>query len=381
MKRRPSSEAESASEKRVSALDELRREIDRVDLDILENLNQRARLVLKVGELKQADQSPVYVASRERDLVADLVDRNAGPFPSAAIPHVFREVVSATRSLEAPVRVAYLGPEASFSHLAALQNFGSGAELVPVGSIAEVFEAVERGRVELGMVPIENTTEGVVNQSLDRFADSPLVICAESLLAVSHDLMSLSGRLEDVRRVASHPQPLAQCREWLDRNLPQAERVPTASTSVAASQAAADGELAAIGSSIAAEQAGLRTIAAGIQDRADNTTRFVVVGTESPAPSGDDLTSMVCTLRKDQAGALHHLLEPFARNGVNLTTIQSRPMRGRPWEYLFFINLQGHLDDAGISKALAEASGQAHWFRVLGSYPRATQTGPRGAER
>jgi chorismate mutase/prephenate dehydratase len=221
------------------------------------------------------------------------------------------------------------------------------------------------------VVPVENTTEGVVAATLDCFAESDLVICGETVLRISLDLFSRSGSLADVKRVASHPQPLAQCRRWLDRHLPGVARVETASTAVAAQLAANEGDVAAIGSAIAGRAHDLRTIESGIEDRRDNTTRFLLVGRDRCRPSGDDLTSALFTIRRDEAGGLHRLIEPMARRGVNLTAIHLRPIAGKPWEYYFFIDLEGHCDDPDVAAALAEAAGAAHSHRVLGSFPRA----------
>lgn len=352
-------------------LERLREAIDRIDAALLEALNERARLGQEVGRLKRRAAAPVYAAARERDLVARLVAGNPGPFPSPALQAVFREIISATRSLEQGLRVAFLGPAGTFGHLAARQQFGASAPLEPATSIAEVFAAVERGVAELGVVPVENTTQGTVTETLDAFVDSPLTICAEIVLRVSHHLISRSGSLGDVRRVASHPQALAQCRQWLDRHLAGLERVETPSTAAAAHLAAADAAVAAVGSAIAAETYGLAVAAAAIEDRRDNTTRFLVIGRQAPPPSGNDLTLVVFTVRKDEAGALHRLLEPFARHAVNLAAIQSRPISGKPWEYRFFLDVEGHRDDAAVAKALAEAASRAHSTRWLGSFPRA----------
>jgi chorismate mutase/prephenate dehydratase len=363
-------EAESAPE-----LDRLRAEIDRIDAALLALLNQRAELGRAVGAWKQQSGRPIYSAARERDVIARLVRENPGPFPNASIEPVFREIISAMRSLEGRLRVAFLGPEGTYSHLAARNQFGASAELVALPAIGDVFAAVERERVELGIVPVENTTEGVVTRTLDAFVDCDVTICGEALQRISHHLLSRSGRLEDVRRVASVGQALAQCRVWLERNLPGAERVETASTAAAAQLAADDPAVAAIGSPLAGQANGLVAIAAGIEDRRDNTTRFLLLGRHAPARSGRDLTSAVFTVRKAQSGALHQLLEPFARHGVNLTSIQSRPMPGKPFEYLFFLDAEGHRDDAAVAQALREAAGTAHSHRILGSFPRATAEG------
>jgi chorismate mutase/prephenate dehydratase len=369
------SRTDDASAPRVSdasraALERLREQIDRVDDAILERLNERAALVLEVGRVKQGDGIAVYEPTRERRIVDGLRARNPGPFPSDGIAPVFREVISATRSLEQALRVAYLGPEGTFSHLAAREQFGALSQLDAVPGIVDVFAAVTAGRADLGIVPVENTTEGVVTQTYDALAEYDVAVCAERVLRISLTLFSRSGRLEDVRRVISHPQPLAQCRRWLDRHLPGIERVEAASTAAAAQRAAEEDGLAAIGSSMCAEVYALSVVAPGIEDRHDNSTRFLVIGGEAPAPSGRDLTSAVFTIRRDEAGGLFRLIEPFALESVSLTSIQLRPIKGKPWEYLFFIDCEGHRSEAAVHRALEGAAKVAHSARVLGSFPR-----------
>jgi chorismate mutase/prephenate dehydratase len=349
----------------------LRERIDAIDAGILAKLNERAQAVLEVGRLKVAAGLPVYEPAREQEIVGRLAAANPGPFPDRGIGPVFREIVSATRSLEEVLRVAYLGPQGTFSHQAAVRHFGRLAELVACRTIADVFAAVSRGEAALGIVPIENTTEGIVTPTYDCLAATELTLCGEVQLRISNHLLSRSGERERVRRVASHPQPLAQCRRWLDAELPGVERVEVASTAEAARMAVGDDSIAAIASAIAAEECGLRTIAASIEDRRDNTTRFLVIGRDAPSPGGNDLTSAVFTLRRDESGALWRLLEPFARCGVNLTSIQIRPIEGKPWEYHFFLDVEGHRSEPRVREALAAAAAVANSARVLGSFPRA----------
>jgi chorismate mutase/prephenate dehydratase len=349
----------------------LRERIDAIDAAILASLNERAQAALEIGRLKGSAGLSVYEPAREQAIVSRLVAANPGPFPDRGIGPVFREIVSATRSLEEVLRVAYLGPKGTFSHQAAVRHFGRLAELVACGTIREVFAAVARGEAGVGIVPIENTTEGIVTETFDCLATSDLTLCGEAQLRISYHLLSRSGERGRVRRIASHPQPLAQCRRWLDAELPGVERLEVASTAAAARMAAEDDAVAAIASSAAAEEYGLRAIARAIEDRRDNVTRFLVLGHDAPAPGGNDLSSAVFTLRRDEAGALWRLLEPFARCRVNLTAIQIRPIEGKPWEYHFFLDLEGHADEPRVREALEAAARVANSARVLGSFPRA----------
>jgi len=352
----------------------LRREIDAIDGEILDRLNRRARCVQRVGELKDGGRrGPIYVAARERDLVRALIDKNPGPFPDAAIPHVFREIISATRSLEERVRVAFLGPDGTFSHQAASRQFGAQVDLVPATTLRDVFTLTERGDVHFGVVPVENTIEGPITVTFDALVETEVTICSEIKLEISQHLMSRTGRLEDIQKVASHPQPLAQCRQWLETNLRGIETIETTSTAAAAQLAHADDKVASIGSEVTAEVYDLLLIASSIEDHHGNTTRFLVIGRETPAPSGQDLTSAVFTVRRDQAGALHDLLGPFARHGVNLTAVQSRPMKGKPWEYIFIVDMEGHQADESVRRALSEAAAVSASYKVLGSFPRALE--------
>lgn len=363
-------------------LDRLRSAIDAVDARILEALNERASMVQDVGALKQGSQvSPVYVASRERDLVSALRAANPGPFPDAAIAPVFREIVSATRSLEERVRVSFLGPEGTFSHQAVVTQFGSQVDLFPVAQLEDVVKATEKGDSHFGVIPLENSIDGAVNPTFDALMESEITICGEVMVRVSQNLLSQSGLAEKIVRVASIPQAVSQCRNWLRHNLPGAEVVDTSSTAAAAQWASEDETVAAIGSAIAAEAYGLKFVEEGIEDSRGNTTRFAVVGQDMPRPSGNDLTSAAFTVGRHQPGALHRLLEPFASNGVNLASVQSRPMKGKPWEYVFFIDLEGHEKDENVGKALEEAAGVADSYKILGSFPRAFAAKARSTGR
>lgn len=351
-------------------LEDLRTSIDSIDSRILDLLNERARFVMEVGQLKKAESSEFHVPNREREIYERLTAINPGPFPNEALRSVFREIISASLALEAPMRVAFLGPKATFSHLATMQQFGLSAKLVPQKSIPAVFEEVEKDRALYGVVPVENSTEGVVSHTLDMFMDSQLKIRAEILLEVSHYLLSKTGRLEDIKKVYSHPQPLAQCRNWLDENLPHIPVVDVASTTMAAQIVSEDYSAAAIASEYAASVYDLRVVKERIEDQVNNFTRFLVIGKKLADSSGDDKTSLMFAV-KDEPGILYRMLEPFASRGVNLCKIESRPMKKKAWEYIFFLDLVGHISDAHVAAAVEELKGYCQFVKLLGSYPRA----------
>lgn len=351
------------------AINGLRLAIDAVDDQILANLNQRARLVLEIGRLKSGNALDFHVPSREREIYGRLLSANVGPFPDDALKSVFREIISASLALESPLKVAFLGPKATFSHLAALQQFGLATDLLPQKSIPGVFEEVEKGRALYGVVPVENSTEGVVSHTLDMFMESSLTINAEILLEVSHFLLSRTGRIEDVRKVYSHPQPLAQCRNWLEENLPNVPLVDVASTTLAAQIVSEDYSAAAIASQYAAQVYDLKVVRERIEDQVNNFTRFLVVGHKTSEPTGDDKTSLMFAV-KDEPGILHRMLEPFAKRGVNLCKIESRPMKKKAWEYIFFLDLLGHVADPLVTEAINELRDCCQFVKILGSYPR-----------
>jgi chorismate mutase/prephenate dehydratase len=352
-------------------IQKLRTQIDDVDLEILKLLNRRASSVSEIGKIKQRSKRTVYIPSREHEIFKRLIERNEGPFPSEGVRSVFREIVSASRSLERPLRIAYLGPEATFTHLASLRQFGGSADHLPRPSIGEVFDAVERGGADYGVVPVENSNEGVVSHTLDLFVTSNLTICTEILLPISHDLLSASGRLEKIARVVSHPQALAQCRKWLEKHLAQVPRFEVHSTALAAKTASEDPTAAAIASQFAAEHYGLEVVQHKIEDQVNNVTRFLVIGRETAPPSPNDVTSVMFSIKKDEVGALARVLEIFVRHDINLCKIESRPMKNQAWEYLFFLDLQGHVSEASVQKALEEVKERCFFLKVLGSYARA----------
>ena len=351
-------------------LDALRSEIDAVDSAILEQLNRRAALVLQVGQLKRERSADFHVPSREREIYERLTLENRGSFPNEALRSVYREIISACLALEAPMKVAFLGPKATFSHLATMHQFGFSAELVPQKSIPAVFEEVEKGRALYGVVPVENSTEGVVSYTLDMFMESELKINAEVLLEVHHDLLSRTGRLEDVKKVYSHPQPIAQCRKWLEENLPNVPLVDVASTAVAAQIVGEDYTAAAIASELAASLYDLKAVRSRIEDQVNNFTRFLVIGKKLAEKSGDDKTSLMFSV-KDEVGILYRMLEPFASRGINLSKIESRPLKKKAWEYVFFLDLEGHISDPDVAGAVQELKGLCQFLKILGSYTRA----------
>lgn len=351
-------------------LPELRAAIDAVDDGLLELLNERARLVKEVGHLKQARNEPFFVPHREQQIVERLGEKNAGPFPQDAIRPVFSEIISACLSLEQTLRVAFLGPEATFTHMAARGRFGLSARYVPAATIAGVFAEIEKGLADLGVVPIENSTDGVVNSTLDVFMDSDLTISSEIVIHVSQCLLTRSGSLDAIQKVYSHPQALGQCRGWLSTNLPKAALIEVASTALAARLAKDDPVAAAVASELAGHLYDLKVAKEKINDEVKNVTRFLVIGHKPAARSGRDKTSLMLSV-KDQPGILYRVLEPLARGGINLTRIESRPSRKKIWDYVFFVDLDGHADDPPVKKALDEVKAKASLFKVLGAYPKA----------
>ncbi|HKJ04309.1 MAG TPA: prephenate dehydratase [Geopsychrobacteraceae bacterium] len=358
-------------------LKKLRDQIDAIDNQILDLLNDRADVVLEVGKAKSGESREFYVPSREQAIYERLMGNNPGPFPNEAVRKVFREIISASLSLEQPMKVAFLGPQTTFTHVAAMRQFGLSAQLVPMKSIPSVFEEVERGRAHYGVVPVENSTEGVVNHTLDMFIGSELQVIAEVLLEISHDLLSRSGQLEQVSKVVSHPQALAQCRRWLEENLPDVPLVDVTSTAAAAQMAAEDGSAAAIASHAAASQFGIQVVKAKIEDNPNNFTRFLVIGKKAPEKSGHDKTSLMFSV-KDEPGILYRMLEPFSNRQINLVKIESRPMKQKAWEYIFFLDLVGHVTDQPITDAIEELRGCCHFLKILGSYPLAPQNNEDG---
>jgi len=348
-------------------LEELRTAIDTIDDRVLDLLRERSELVGDVGKLKEKTGVSYYAPEREETLLRRLAAANRSRLPESAVRAIYREILSSMRALEQGIKVGYLGPRATFSHEAAARHFGHAVTLQPERTIGEVFEAVERGRAHYGVVPIENSQEGSVSATLDRFMESKARICAQIFLPVELNLLG-RGPLEKVRKVYSHPQPFGQCRRWLAEHLPSVECVEVSSTARAAELAAAEQGAAAIAGAMAGEEFDLPVLVPSIQDASSNVTRFFVIGSEAARPSGRDKTSVMFAV-KDQPGALAKALEPFEQAGISLTRIESRPSKRQAWEYYFFADLAGHAEDAKVAKALDDLGRVCAFTRVLGSYP------------
>lgn len=350
-------------------LQKLREKIDKIDDTLVDLLNERARIVVEVGNIKKNEKLEFHSPSREREIIGRLTKRNTGPFPEDTLKAVYREILTSSLSLERPLKVAYLGPRATFTHMAGMQQFGLAAHYVPVESIKDIFSEVERGRADYGVVPIENSTEGVVNYTLDTFIDSDLKISAEVMLEVSQTLMNKTGRIEDIKKIYTHPQVPGQCRQWLEKNVPTVPIADAPSTSRAAEMAAEDPALAAIASETAALLNGLQTVAKSIQDSTNNYTRFLVIAPKSPGRTGRDKTSIMFSI-KDRVGALYAMLEPFAQLGVNLTRLDARPSGKKVWDYVFFLDMEGHTEDKKVAEAIESLKKDCLFLKVLGSYPK-----------
>ena len=353
---------------RKESVDALRKKIDQIDEKLVALLNDRASLAIRIGHNKRLHNEGIYAPDREQAILHRVAQLSRGPLPHQAIRSVFREVIGVCRSLESPLKVAFFGAEGTYSHLAAREKFGSMASLLPTSSIQEVFDEVKQGRVSFGVVPIENSTEGVVAHTLDLLVDSDLRICAEAFLEVHHSLLSRTGRREDLERIISHPQALAQCRRWLATHFPKVEVEEVASTAHAAMMAATDAKLGAISSNLAQEVYGLLMVAENIEDQSNNITRFLIIGGDDSRPSGDDKTSLVFSVQ-DRPGILHRMLEPFAKSRINLTKIESRPLKNKPWEYMFFIDFKGHQEENGVRRAIRKLEKGCLFLKILGSYP------------
>lgn len=350
-------------------LDALRKQIDKIDQELLERLNERVKLAQQVGHYKLERGMEVYVPSREEEVFGKLSASNSGPLPDKAVRHIYREIISAAIALEKPVKVAYLGPEATYTHQAALKNFGSSIPYMPMNSVPDVFTAVRRGDADYGVVPVENSTQGTVISTLDMLVESELTIVAQIYMFIAHCLISLSP-LDKIESVHSKDNALGQCRQWLSRMLPNVDLVESASTAASVKYCRENPTAAAIASSVAAELYGVPIVEENIMDKTDNVTRFLVIG-KSPTPllgGGRDKTSIVFLLH-DEPGSLLKALELFSSRNISLKKIESRPSRRRPWDYYFYVDILGHRDEPEVKAALDDLERMCPIMKWLGSYP------------
>ncbi|MDX1513957.1 MAG: prephenate dehydratase [Gammaproteobacteria bacterium] len=350
-------------------LKSLRGDIDKIDDELLALISRRAGLAQQVAKVKGGDGAEIYRPDREAEVLRRLRDDNPGPLSGETVTRLFQEIMSACRALEKPMTIGFLGPEGTFTEAAAFKHFGHAVSVTPLDTIDAVFREVESGAADFGVVPVENSTEGVISHTLDMFMQSRLAICGEVQLRIHHFLMAAEDDIGKVKRVCSHQQSLAQCRKWLDRNLASVPREAVSSNAEAARMAKQTPGTAAIAGEVAAEIYGLNLLARNVEDEPDNTTRFLVIGKQSVGRTGNDKTSVVFSA-KNRPGALFELLEAFKKRDVNMTRIESRPSRSGMWEYAFFIDVDGHVTDESVQAALRDIDEHASFFKVLGSYPR-----------
>jgi chorismate mutase/prephenate dehydratase len=352
----------------MGELERLRKTIDDVDNEILRLLNKRAETVIEIAYIKRNERAQFYSPEREREILERLTSLNKGPFPNDTLKVIYREILSASLSLEEPLKVACFGPLATYTHLAALKHFGSSASFLPVESIKAVFDTVDSGKTEFGVVPIENSNEGVISSTLDLFMDYDLKVSAEVMLEISHNLLSKNADKSKIKKVYSNPQATAQCRRWLESNLPKIPILESTSTAKAAEIASQDEDAAAIASEVAAKVYDLHFVEKNIGDSRHNYTRFLVISKEYPSKTGKDKTSIMFSI-KDRPGALHDILMPFKKAKINLTKIESRPSKRKAWEYIFFVDMEGHIDDKKVMKAIDNIRDSCLYIKILGSYP------------
>jgi len=353
------------------SLEELRNRIDELDHQLVKLLNERARVVVEIGKLKNKTGGQVYAPDREKEVLAKIAEANKGPLPDKCLVAIWRELMSGSFVLEKPLRIAYLGPGGSFSHTAAMLKFGQSVEYEPLADIVSIFDEVSKGHCDLGVAPIENTTGGGVIETLDALIESDVKICAEVLMAIHHSLLA-NCSMEEIDKIYSKPEVFAQCRNWLSATFKEAQTVPVASTAKAAQMAAEESNAAAIGSRVAAELYGLKIVCENIEDIANNITRFLVISREDAKPTGEDKTAILFSTAH-KAGALADVLDVFKQYDVNLTNIESRPSKKRQWEYYFFVDFIGHKTDEQVQKGLQEARKHCLQLSILGSFPRAIE--------
>ena len=353
------------------SLSKLRDKIDQLDSEILSLISERARCAIEVAKVKQeAGDNNFYRPEREALVLEKIKDKNEGVLSDEEMARLFREIMSACLALEQPLKIAYLGPEGTYTQSAALKHFGHSVSTSPCTAIDEVFREVESGAANYGVVPVENSTEGMVNQTMDMFVGSSLIICGEVQLRIHHHLLSRLNDVRNIKKIYSHQQSFAQCREWLNANMVGIEQIAVKSNAEAARLASAQNEAAAIAGETAAELYHLQSLAQNIEDDPENTTRFLVIGKQSTEPTGKDKTSILLSAQ-NRPGALYSLLEPFRRFGVSMTRIESRPSKQGVWDYVFYVDIEGHVKDRSVQQALAEVKKEASMLKLLGSYPRA----------
>ncbi|MCK5720416.1 MAG: prephenate dehydratase [Thiomargarita sp.] len=352
-------------------LDELRNQIDKLDIEIQALITQRARAAQKVAEAKYAEKEKphFYRPEREAEVVNNIIKRNRGPLANDSLILIFREIMSACLALQKPLKVAFLGPAGTYSQYAVYKHFGHKIEGIPLQTIDEVFREVEIGIAQYGVVPIENSTEGGVNQTLDCLIKTPLKICSEIALPIHHHLLAMTENLDNIKRIYAHQQSFAQCRAWLDNRIPTIERVAVNSNAEAAVYASKEEGSAAIAGKITAEIYNLKILASRIEDDVNNTTRFAILGQDQPSPTGNDKTSLLLS-SPNKPGILYQMLSPFAKNNISMTHIESRPSRQDIWEYVFFVDIEGHIEDNHIGQAIRDLKRYTSLVKNLGSYPR-----------
>ncbi len=348
-------------------INKIRKDIDSLDSKIVDLLNKRAQKILEIGKLKNRQKKSIYAPAREKEILTKIARENKGPLNNESLSAIYREVMSASLNLEKPIVIAYMGPKASFSNLAALKKFGASVAYLPCNNISDVFLEVEKDNADYGVIPIENSIEGAISYTLDMLVDSDLKICSQILLDIEHNLLA-NGPKKNIKRIYANAQIFGQCRIWLESNLPKADLIEVSSSTRAAQIASKERNSACIASILAAEEYGLRVIARGIEDSPHNITRFLVIGKYQAEPTGSDKTSIMFSV-KDKVGALHDMLVPFKKYRINLTKIESRPSKRRAWDYFFFVDLLGHVQTLKIKKALNELEDKCKFLKVLGSYP------------
>lgn len=350
-------------------VNELRKQIDILDSKIVDYLNKRSEITVKIRNLKKKAGKGVYSPEREQEVIRRIKNTNKGPLPNCSLEAIYREIMSGALALERPLKIAYLGPEATFTHLAAIKKFGSQLEYLPCDSIASVFREVEKTNADYGVVPIENSIEGAVTHTLDMLIDSDLSICSEVMMSVTHNLLSNHPR-EKITKIYSNPQVFAQCRKWLRENFSNVEMIETSSTAKAAQIAGREKSSACIANILAAKVYNLKVLAKNIEDSSSNVTRFLVISSnKAAAPTGNDKTSLVFSI-KDKVGALYEILASFKKYNINLTKIESRPSKKKAWDYYFFLDLEGYIENKNVSCALKELENSAKYLKILGSYPK-----------